>query len=86
MNKKYILIGVGVLLVGGGIAYYFLSKKKESADLGTTNSVDIQGGTLSGASMEKPFAQTQPPFRQTAAIKTVGRTPISASSFPQKKG
>ena len=89
MKPKYILIGVGVLVVAGGIAYYFLSKKKINPLGIYDEGIKVDGGVLTGATMSNPPIQNQQPFRQTGTIRSMrslGVTPISSSAIPKKKG
>lgn len=81
MKKNQILIGLGMVLIGGGVAYYFLSKKKDQqpTDLGIDNSVRVNGGTITGVTMNKP------PISTITTPKRISLPIQSAAGFPQTK-
>lgn len=77
MKKENIIIGGGVLLIGIGIAYYFLSMKKEK------NNVD--SGGIVGVSMNKMPTTSRKPFTNNSTVRTI-RTPIqNAEAFSRTK-
>ena len=73
MNKKYILIGVGILAVAG-IGFYFWNKSKNA-----TNSEVAEGGTEGGTE-----ASADSTTKSTTPSATPSATPTSTPSATPK--
>lgn len=78
MNKKYILIGGGLVLILGGLAYYFYSKKqiedlKTQSDTGGGEPRQATNVRKSMTTYTGKTAQAMPTDLKNLKSRTLGR-------------